>query len=554
MPSPSPNRENTDSTKSAFTEDDGFVFADPPRPITDPIDDTDALNDFFQHVNNTGKIGILRQAPLSNPYRVSGSLYLPVYGGRILGSGVAQTHFVASGSFDVFVLPDGARGLELCHITVVAAAQAPGHVAFRLLTVNDNCVDCYFHHIVLDQVWAGFHAQANTSTDKHTKGLTLENIIIKKRGYSIALIGTVDCRLRHVSTEHIFNSVYTTNQELRDVWITGTGTGSNGGGCYMDHVSSRGATSGGAIQPRNGIVVDNVLQLWGRHVAADNLSERGIWIKDCTEIFIEQGRSAICLQYCAVIETDPVLLRKSQVTLDSFFAGGAGISPLLIKRMEEVVVANSTFEQYNPSGPSITFPVPNEMIRVDTCRNVTVSACTFDGFGRSGPEGIVIISSAHCTVANSQFKNMVGGSSIDVSISEYICISGNCFSGPNSDTVACVNIGTSAFCTVSSNLIQYHYAGVRLFSSNDVSITGNTMRGRSLAVSGNPLAVGVEISNVSRCNAITGNRITAFTSSVIQSGSGGQDNLLVGNNLAFNGQPPSLVNGVNGHVVANNKT
>jgi hypothetical protein len=142
--------------------------------------------------------------------------------------------------------------------------------------------NCFFHDILMDGVFAGVHSEPIVDNLFGMLGVEFHRVLVRSRGYAMRLRNTTACKLLYFSSDHVgFNQPDT---EVRDIWIEGNTQA--GGGCYLDHVNSQ-------FPGHNGVVIENFVQLWARHVTGDNALERCIWIKNCRQIHLVQAFASL---------------------------------------------------------------------------------------------------------------------------------------------------------------------------------------------------------------------------------------------------------------------
>ncbi len=428
---------------------DAEIIAEPPNGS----DDTSALQAFLNDVGATGRIGIIPPGP----YSITSPLSLPRTG-NIYGANRETTLIHAVGDVDILEVQPDTDWLDIGHLGLVASSAHKSKAGIRILSDRGDVKNCFFHDILMDGVYAGVHSDPIVKGLHGMLGVEFHRVLVRSRGYAMSLRNTTACKLLFFSSDHVGHNQPLT--EIRDIWIEGNTQA--GGGCYLDHVNSQ-------FPGRNGVVIENFVQLWARHVTGDNALERCIWIKNCVQIHLVQafaslgGRSRTA-GFSMVIEKDS--LDDANITLDQCHVGGAQVNAgLLLKNVRGVSITNGTFIEN--AGASI---------KVERCENVSVTGTLMRGIAGSVC-GIELVDSRFCTVVGNQ---ILGFSSDGIRMTgcESVAVSGNVIFGhgrlPIGDDRRGIGIVNSKYCSVSGNSVREFQKGIKEYGTSDFNvIVGN---------------------------------------------------------------------------------
>ena len=434
---------------------DAEIFADPPSGN----DDTSALQLFLDAVNTTRKIGIIPPGA----YRTSSALSLPLTG-RIYGANRESTVIHAIGDVDILQVQPNTDWLDIGHLGLFANSAHRSKAGIRILSERGDVKNCFFHDILMDGVYAGVHSEPIAQNLHGMLGVEFHRVLVRSRGYAMSLRNTTACKLLYFSSDHVgYNQSPT---EIRDIWIEGNTQA--GGGCYLDHVNSQ-------FPGSNGVVIENFVQLWARHVTGDNALERCIWIKNCMQIHLVQafaslgGRSRTA-GFSMVVERDTV--GDTNVTLDQCHVGGAQINAgLLLKNVSGVSITNGTFIENAGAG-----------IRAERCESVSVVGTLIRGIARS-VYGIELVNSRFSALVGNQILGFASDG-IRIDGCESITVSGNVIVGPGrlptGDARRGISIINSKYCSISGNSVREFQKGIKEYGTADY----NVIDGNIVAFSG----------------------------------------------------------------------
>jgi Periplasmic copper-binding protein (NosD) len=428
-----------------MTVTDAQIFADLPNGI----DDTSALQVVFDAVDATGKIGVIPPGA----YSITQPLSLPRRG-NIYGSNRQSTVIHAVGDIDILQVKPNTDWLDVGHLGLSAGKAHISKAGIRILSELGDVKNCIFHDILMNGVYAGVHSEPIVNKLHGMLGVEFHRVLVRSRGYAMSLRNTTACKLLYFSSDHV--NLNQAPREIRDIWIEGNTQA--GGGCYLDHVNSQ-------FPGPNGVVIENFVQLWARHVTGDNALERCIWIKNCVQIHLVQafaslgGRSRTA-GFSMVVERDT--LGDTNITLDQCHVGGAQVNAgLLLKNVRGVSVTNGTFIEN--AGASI---------KLEHCENVSIVGALIRGIPGS-VHGIELV--------NSKFGSLVGNQilgfaedGIRIEGCQSIVVTGNVIFGPGrlpfGDTKRGISIINSSFCSISGNSVREFQKGIKEFGTSDHNV------------------------------------------------------------------------------------
>jgi len=424
---------------------DAQIFADVPNGS----DDTSELQAFLDAVNVTGKIGVIPPGE----YSITRPLSLPRKG-NIYGANRQSTRIHAVGDVDILQVQPNTDWLDVGHLGLFADNAHRSKAGIRILSELGDVQNCLFHDILMDGVFAGVHSEPIVSNLHGMLGVEFHRVLVRSRGYAMSLRNTTACKLLFFSSDHVgFNQA---SAQVRDIWIEGNTQA--GGGCYLDHVNSQ-------FPGSNGVVIENFVQLWARHVTGDNALERCIWIKNCLQIHLVQafaslgGRSRTA-GFSMVVERD--ILGDSNITLDQCHVGGAQVNAgLLLKNVRGVSITNGTFIEN--AGASI---------KVEHCENVSILGVLIRGIDRS-VLGIELVNSKFVSLTGNQILGF-SEDGIRLEGCESVVVTGNVIFGPGrlpfGDAKRGISIINSSFCSITGNSVREFQKGIKEFGTADHNV------------------------------------------------------------------------------------
>jgi len=416
-------------------------------------DDADALQAFCDAVDATGKLGVIPPGA----YRVARPLSLPRRG-NIQGANRLSTAIHAVGDVDILQVQPNTDWLDVGHLGLFADATHRSKAGVRILSDVGNVTNCLFHDILIDGVFAGVHSEPIVNNLHGMLGVEFHRVLVRSRGYALRLRNTTACKLLFFSSDHV--GFHQPSDQARDIWIEGNTQA--GGGCYLDHVNSQ-------FPGSNGVVIENFVQLWARHVTGDNALERCIWIKNCVQIHLVQafaslgGRSQTA-GFSMVVEQDT--LGDSDITLDQCHVGGAQVNAgLLLKNVRGVSITNGTFLEN--AGASI---------KVEHCEHVSIVGVLIRGNDRS-VRGIELVGSKFASVVGNQMRGF-SEDGVRLDGCESIVVTGNVIFGPGrlppGDAERGISLINSHFCSITGNSVREFQKGIKEFGASDHNvINGN---------------------------------------------------------------------------------
>ena len=428
---------------------DAAIFADLPSGT----DDTSALQAFLDAINATGRIGIIPPGV----FRITSPLLLPLKG-NICGANRERTLIRAIGDVDILRVQPNTDWLDVGHLGLVADNAHRSKAGIRILSDLGDVKNCFFHDVLMDGVYAGVHSEPIVNNLHGMLGVEFHRVLVRSRGYAMRLHNTTACKLLYFSSDHVgFNQA---SDEVRDIWIEGNTQA--GGGCYLDHVNSQ-------FPGHNGVVIENFVQLWARHVTGDNALERCIWIKNCLQIHLVQafaslgGRSRMA-GFSMVVERDT--LGDTNITLDQCHVGGAQVNAgLLLKNVRGVSITNGTFiENVGAS------------IKLEHCENVSILGTLIRGIAES-VHGIELVNSKFGALVGNQILGFENDG-IRLDGCESIAVNGNVIVGPGrlpfGDDRRGISIINSKYCSISGNSVREFQKGIKEYGTADFNvINGN---------------------------------------------------------------------------------
>jgi parallel beta-helix repeat protein len=310
----------------------------------------------------------------------------------------------------------------------------------------------------------------------------------------VALHNSVASKLLHVTSDH--NGSPQDTSQIRDIWIQGDGNPTApDGGCYLDHVVSQNPS-------QNGVVIENFHQLWGRFVSGDAALERPIWIRNCTEIHLEQcyasigGKTGSVAGYSMVVDNTD--LTKSFVTMVDCHAGGClGTAGLYVKNVTHFSITNGVF--LKNKGPqillenchhgSITGALidcsengPIYGIWLKNSMAITIGGCVLTT-QVTGTTGIRIEGCNSVSIVGCDVKGLAGtnGWGILLYNSSFNAVSGNTVSPW---LYGIQEVGTSNYNTITTNMCAYNASpdyGISTVGSNSIPAAGSQSLGQPAA-------------------------------------------------------------------------